>query len=384
MSQTPSDREEHDRAASSGESTPAPRQEAAKEKNPVRRITGIVVLVALVVMLWYILADRFTPFTDQARFDGLMVPIVPRVAGYVTNINVRLHSIVNEGDVMVVLDKRPYEVAVESAEAQVDDAVYQMGAQTASVKAAAARVGVSKAGLDRAQRNFNRVQRVMETNPGALSQADRDQAETSLESAVERVASAEADLEKAKQQLGVEGPDNPRLRSAIAALEQAQLDLEFATLRAPALGVIESFTIDVGHYAVAGQPLGTFISIHDFWIRADMKENNISNIRIGNPVEIALDIAPGRVFKGTVRSIGYGVASDKGQPGDLPTVSGSQGWLRDPQRFPVIIGFDHEELSGLVRYGGQANVVVYTGRRPILNTIAKVRIRLGSLLSYVR
>jgi multidrug resistance efflux pump len=359
-------------------------EDAPKEKNPVRRITGIVLLVALVILLWYILADRHTPYTDQAKFDGLIVPIVPRVAGYITDINVRLHSIVEEGEVIVQLDKRPYEVAVKGAEAEVDNAVFQMGAQSATVKSAAARVGVSKASLDRAQRNYNRVQRVLDDDPGALSQADRDRAETSLESAVERVASAEADLEKAKQQLGAEGPENPLLRAALAALEQAQLDLAFTTLHAPSVGAIESFSLDVGHYAVGGQPLATFISIHDIWIRADMKENNISNIKIGDPAEFALDIAPGRIFKGTVRSIGYGVGSQDSGRGDLPTISSNKGWLRDPQRFPVIIAFDNESLSGLIRYGGQASVVVYTGRRPVLNTIAKIRIRLGSLLSYVR
>jgi multidrug resistance efflux pump len=143
--------------------------------------------------------------------------------------------------------------------------------------------------------------------------------------------------------------------------------------------------VDVGHYAQAGQPLATFISTHDVWIQADMRENNISNVEPGDRAELVLDVAPGRVFKGTVRSIGYGVSS--GGPtnrGDLPTVSSSKGWLRDPQRFPVIIGFNEQEARGLRRAGGQADVIVYTGKHPILNATGWLRIRLKSLVSYVR
>ena len=145
------------------------------------------------------------------------------------------------------------------------------------------------------------------------------------------------------------------------------------------------FTIDIGHYAAAGQPVGTFISVRDVWIQADMRENNIANIEIGDAVELALDVAPGRVLRGTVRSVGYGVsAGPEGSRGELAQVSQSKGWLRDPQRFPVIITFESEAAVGLRRVGGQANVVVYTGGSFVLNTIAKLRLRLVSLLSYVR
>jgi multidrug resistance efflux pump len=199
------------------------------------------------------------------------------------------------------------------------------------------------------------------------------------------VTSAEADLESAEQQLGVEGPDNPDLRAAVAALEQAQLDLAFTTLHAPATGVVEHFNIDIGHYAQAGQPLATFVTTNDVWIQADMRENNISNIEPGDPAEVILDVAPGQIFRGTVRSVGYGVSTGReGSRGELVSVSQSTGWLRDPQRFPVIIRLDQNDARGLLRVGGQANVVVFTGNNWILNVIARLRIRLSSVVSYVR
>jgi multidrug resistance efflux pump len=369
---------------------PAPEGQDAEDappakSDPIRKVTRIVLSVCAVIFVWYLFADRLTPHTDQARIEGLIIPIVPRVSGYLTEVNVRLHSVVEQDDLLFVIDQRTYELEVRSAEANLDNTAQQVGALTATVKSAAGRVGVAKAQLDRAQRNYNRTQAILEKNPGALSQADRDRTETSLAQAVERLSSAEADLDKAKEQLGITGPENPQLRAAVAALEQAQLDLAFTTLYAPTHGAIESFSIDVGHYAVSGQPLATFVSTTDVWIQADMRENNISNVEKGDPVEFVLDVSPGRVFRGNVRSVGYGVSSGGStNRGELPTVQSSQGWLRDPQRFPVIIGFDRGTAAGLLRVGGQADVIIYTGRNPILNLIGKLHLRVRSLLSYVR
>jgi len=357
----------------------------SKKRDPARLITLGILGLAVAVFAWYVLADRHTPFTDQARIQGLVVPIVPQVSGYVAELNVRLHSIIQPGDQILQIDQRQYLLSVEAAQASLQDAYQQVGAQSAGVEAAVAQLGVANAQLDRAQRNWNRTQAILDKNPGALSQADRDRTETSLDTSVEKLASAEANLDKAKEQLGVTGPENPQLRAAVAALEQAQLDLAFTTLHAPTHGAIESFNIDVGHYAVSGQPLATFVSTKDVWIQADMRENNISKVEIDDPVEFVLDVSPGHVFKGYVRSIGYGVSTQgTANRGDLPTVQGSQGWLRDPQRFPVIIGFDSGTATGLLRSGGQVDVIIYTSRNPILNLIGKVHLRVRSLLSYVR
>lgn len=372
-------------AENEGAEAPPPPEETPRGRDPVVRATRIVLGICAAIFVWYVVADRITPATDQARVRGLVVPVMPQVSGYLTEVNVRLHSSVLPREVLFQVDRRPFELAVRKAQAELEQATQQVGAQGASVQSAVARVGVAKAQLDRAQRNYDRTMRVLEDNPGALSQADRDRTETSLAQAIERVASADADLEKARQQLGLEGAENPQIRATLAALEQAQLDLEFSTLRAPSRGFIESFNVDIGFYAQKGQALATFVSTSDAWIQADMRENNLARIVAGNRVEIVLDVAPGRVFRGAVRSVGFGVDAGGGTSrGELPTVESSQGWLRDPQRFPVIIEFGEGEARDLKRAGGQASVVVYTGANPILNAIAWFNIRLTSFLSYVR
>ena len=355
------------------------------KKSPVRIITLLIFLLCIFFFIWYVISDRHTPYTDQARLTALVVPIVPQVSGYLKEVNVRLHSKVRYDDVMFQIDKKIFELAVNSAEASVDQASQRMGSQGASVKSATGRLGMARAQLDRAQRNNNRVMQVFEENPEALSMADKDATETALASAVEQVVSAEADLEKAEQQLGEFGPDNAALRSAITNLEKAQLNLSFTTLHAPSDGIIESFNLDIGHYCSAGQPLATFISTKDVWIQADFRENSIENIKVGDQANFIIDIAPGRIFKGTIRSVGFGVSTDQAlNRGELPDIQSKQGWLRDPQRFPVIILFDDAEVMKHFRSGGQVDVVVYTGSRSLLNTIARLRIWINSKVSYVR
>ena len=128
----------------------------------------------------------------------------------------------------------------------------------------------------------------------------------------------------------------------------------------------------------------TFIEFDNVWIQANMRENNIANIEPGHPVDIALDVAPGKVFKGKVSSIGFAVETNtSGEVGGLATVESKSGWLRDAQRFPVIIDFDDDRVHGLRRLGGQADVLVYTGNNWIINPLGWLYIRLLSLFSYV-
>lgn len=355
-----------------------------KEPDPVRRITRIVLGVCVILFVWHLVSDRFTPSTDQARVRGFVVPIAPKVSGTIKEIKVAINQIVKKDDVLFKIDPKDYEIAVQAAQAALDTTGQTVGVETAAIQAAAANVGDNNAQLIKARQDYARLKRIASVDPGAVSKALLDSAQAAMAQAKSRLDGAKADLEKARQQLGKSGKDNPKIRAAVAALEKARMDLARTTIYAPSDGYTINLQVDIGHYAKAGQPLVTFVSETAIWVQADMRENAIGNIKEGNSVDIMLDIAPGRIFKGRVLSIGYGV--DKGQGGNLgslPTIKGTGGWLRDAQRFPVIINFADEESQGLRFLGGQADVMVYTGNNFILNTLGWVWIRLLSILSYV-
>jgi len=379
------DRTEGDETAAESSIEEVEETPPRRRLDPVRLITVMVLIVCMALFAWHLYSDRFTPTTDQARIEGFIVPVVPQVSGYLVDISVGLHDRVHAGQVLAQIDREPFELAVRSARAALANAGQQVGAQTAGIEAAAGKVGIAQARLDRSQRYYDRVQRVFERNPGALSQADRDNADASLAQAESNLVSSEAQLERAKVQLGSTGADNPMIETAAAALATAEFNLSQTTVVAWADGAIDSLALDVGHFAQAGQPIMSFVSDKGLWIAANLRENSLSYIEPGLPVDLVLDIAPGRIFPATVRSVGVGVSTGgSSNRGELPVVEGAQGWLRDPQRFPVILTVDGEEASRLLRIGGQATVVIYTGDHPLLNRLARFRIWLESWLSYVR
>jgi len=230
----------------------------------------------------------------------------------------------------------------------------------------------------------HRYQKIYKQDPGAISEATIDRKQSALDQAKGQVTSLIAEVEKARQQAGSEGEDNARIRDARAALKQAQLNLSETKLYAPSDGGITNLTVDEGFYAKVGTPLMTFISATDVWIKAYLRENSLSNLKIGDPVEILLDVAPGKIFKGEVSTIGYGVSqASGGETGELETVKADSGWLRDAQRFPVIIKFSDNTTRGIRRHGGQVDIQIYTGDHFIVNTLGRFWIRLMSYLSYV-
>ncbi len=356
-----------------------------RKDDPAKRLTRIVLAVVAVLFGCHMAADRYTPYTTLGRIDGFVVPVVPQVSGYLIEVDVRLHEPVSRGQVIAQIDPLPYRLSLQGAQASLELAGQQMGAQVAQVEASAGRLGVSRARNDIAQRNLARVERIAAEYPGALSEADIDETRAAADRAESGLISSRANLKAAQEQLGVEGENNPNIRVAVAAVEQAQFNLTNSTLHAPSDGVMGDIRIGVGHYAQAGQPLATFISSVDIWIQVDMKENNLGRMKVGDRAEIVLDAAPGKVFQGEVVSVGYGIETAPGSSlGELQTTEQAKGWLQDPTRFPVILRFTDDHASGYRRAGGQVSAIVYTGSNWILNPIAWLRIRLHALVSYAR
>jgi len=191
---------------------------------------------------------------------------------------------------------------------------------------------------------------------------------------------------KALAQRGPLGDQNPQLLAARTALEKAQLDLQYTRLVAPNDGLVTDLRVDAGNFAATGQPLMTFVAAHKIWVEANLTENNLGHVKPGDKVDLVLDVWPDKTLQGRVRNITYGVtgAESTSKPGALPTVQNQRDWLRNAQRFPVLIDFeDPAEAARLgARVGSQVNVLVYTGERPILGALGQLMMWLSGLLSY--
>jgi len=353
------------------------------KKDPVRRWTFIVLVLLAALFGWYLVADRFTPYTTQARLHALVVPMAPLISGQVEEVYVTNNQRVAAGDLLFRLNTDTYELSLEAAQADLQSARQAVGASTAGVAAAEASIKAAEATKIQAEQDVVRLRGIRNEDPGAISERRLQYSEASLAVAIANVDAAKANLEKAKQDLGREGENNVRILQAQVAIANARLNIDYASVRAPDDGVITNVRLDRGNFAGAGQAQMTFIAIDDIWVQADFTENNLGHIEPGDKVHIHFDVLPGRLLEGTVRGTGFGVAVDSDTLGDLPTIQNDKDWLREAQRFPVLVDFETENVGELgVRVGSQASVTVYTGTHPVLNTLGRLRMRIASYLSY--
>jgi multidrug resistance efflux pump len=140
-----------------------------------------------------------------------------------------------------------------------------------------------------------------------------------------------------------------------------------------------------GEFVAVGQAALTFIDTSDVWINANFRENSLENVKPGDPVELVLDVLPGRIFAAKVQSVGWGVSQGSIDPTTgLPKISEPMGLIRNPQRFTVKIEPNREDyVPGSVRYGSQANAIVYATGNAVVNAVGAFWIRLIAILTYV-
>lgn len=362
-------------------------QAEAKAASAVKKGQLIVGLLILLSLIWYLVADRYTPYTSQARVQGYVVGIAPKVAGLVTQVWVDNNREVEAGQPLFEIDPSQYRIALDKARSDYEQARRQVEAGGAGVETARANLDAALANRTKAEKDFRRLQRLYREDPGTISVRRLEVSQASLDQARAQVAAAEADIQRAIEQKGGDADaDNGILRSATSAVAKAELDLANTVVKAPSRGVITDLRADVGQYAGTGSPVMTLIAIHDLWISAEFTENNLGHLRAGAPVEIVFDVLPGKVFAGRVQSIGLGISAGQAPPpGTLPTVQNNRDWLRQAQRFPVVIAFDLEQDSTLVhqlRVGGQAAVIAYADDSGVLRWLGEAYVRLMSWLSY--
>jgi multidrug resistance efflux pump len=368
--------------AETAREAPPPADNAARS---VRRGTLMVLAVLAATLTWYLLADRYTPYTSQARVQGFVVGVAPKVSGLIVEVWVRNDQEVRRGERLFRIDPEAYEIALRQARTQLEAARSELAVAESTVDVARAKVEAAQANLKMAAQDAQRQEALRRKDPGAISMRRLEIARAQLSVAQANVTAALADLQKAQEQKQAAAE---KVQSARHAVEQAELDLRNTLVVAPSRGVITDLRADVGKYASAGQAVMTLVAIHDVWISAAFTENNLGHMAKGDPVEILLDVLPGEVFEGRVRSIGLGVAAGQAPPaGTLPTIQNVRDWLRQAQRFPVSVEFApevRERLRSVLRVGGQADVIAYTGSAwAPLRWLGALYIRMMAWFSYL-
>jgi membrane fusion protein (multidrug efflux system) len=340
-------------------------------------IGGIVLLVALIVV-WRYYAVRES--TDDAQIDGHITPISARVSGTVISVNYRDNQFVDEGAVLVQLDPKDYEVAIQHAEAdladakasavaagtnvpithistsnQLQNALAARNAAQKQVEAALARGREAEANYVKVAKDLERMSDLVQRDEISRQQYDSavasdqsakatvDAANASVAAAQAQVAQAEAMVrtaETAPQQVAVirarAGSAEALVQRAEASLVQARLNLQYSTVRAPGAGIVSKRSAEVGQVVQAGQPLAALVLVRDIYVTANFKETQLKNMRPGQEVTVYVD-AYDRDLKGHVDSIGGATGSRFSL---LPPENATGNYVKVVQRVPVKIVFD--------------------------------------------
>ena len=360
---------------------------AATSARRVRRMVRLALLVLIVMFLYHVFADRITPYTSQAAIDTFVVQIAPEVSGPVVSVDVSDNHEVKKGQVLFRIDPRPFQIALQVAQANVSLATQAADASAADVRVAEAQLSRQRVDLAASQQLGKIVLDLSAKR--ALSETSAIRARADIAKTKAEISRGEAETERARIRMGDTGNSNAQIRQALAALAQAELDLSHSTVVAPSDGVVTNLRLSPGQFASRGTPVLSFVANGPRWISAAMRENQLGRIAPGNRAYVVFDDRPGSVYPAHVDSVGWGISQGGEAPtGQLPTVSAPSGWLREPQRFPVRVVLDASptpsEPLAPGRSGAQANVVVLTSEGSVMNPLARLWIRMVAILSYLR
>lgn len=374
--------------ASSVSANPAVREQ--RRNRLLAGLAGVVLLAgAAAGAYWWLHASHFVS-TDNAYAAAEVAQVTPSIGGTVLEVLVRDTQAVKQGDVLVRIDPTDARLALAQAEAELARAMRrvkgyvandgglkaQVTAREADEKRAAAQLLAAEADMERATIDLQRRQALAKS--GSVSGEELTQAQNAFAAAKAQLASAVAAQAQARanreaaigaKQVNatlIEGADaqtNPEVQLAQARRDQAQVDLDRSTVRAPVDGVVAKRSVQIGQRVQAGAPLMTVVPVQRIYVDANFKEGQLGKVRVGQRVQLQSDLYGSDVkYSGTV--VGFSGGSGSAFAA-IPAQNATGNWIKVVQRLPVRIQLDAAELAkNPLRVGLSMQVTVDTRSGP--------------------
>ena len=374
--------------------------------------TGAMVLIAATLMLYKYWDYVVNPWTRDGQVRAHVIQITSRVSGPIVELPIRGNQFVKAGDLLFVIDPRTFQASlaqeilgrkvarkaepagtillpdagvsleqveksliVQALEKQVEVARAGVNASRATIAQAQSAIDQLNATIAKNKAEYERKidllpkkatsQRAVEQTKAnyEVSLQQKISAEAGLRQAHAALAESQASLAEAQAQLGAVGESNAQVRASIAAVRQAELNLEFTRVKAPVDGYVTNLNLRLGSQAVANQAVLALVDVNSYWIDGFFKENAIADIRAGDGAVVTLMTYPDTPLEGRVDSIGWGIAQQDGSTGFelLPTINPTFEWIRLAQRVPVRIHLSPVPQDIPLRVGTTCSVLVMTG-----------------------
>lgn len=323
--------------------TPRRAEDSAPYRAPLARMAQVSLAVAVLSIAsyagyrWWEHARAWTK-TDNAYVAAHIHTVSARVAGTIKQVLVDENQVVAAGSVLARLDPRDFEVRRQQAQAQLAQAQAQV--QQAQAQIAQARAGVAReeARATKAAQDFQRATSLYQSNAAAISRQEFEQAQADHNAAHAALQAAQSALESANA-LAVAAQAQQQV--AQASLDDAELQLSYTEILAPAAGRIGKKNLESGNRVQPGQALLALVE-PDVWVTANFKETQLGHLKPGQVVHIDLDAFPGRTFSGRVDSLS---PASGAQFALLPPDNAIGNFTRIVQRVPVKVLFEAQELA---------------------------------------
>jgi membrane fusion protein (multidrug efflux system) len=324
--------------------------EKPRSKKPLI-ILGIVVVIAAIVgfLVWFVHRNQVS--TDDAYTDGNVISMAPKVSGYVVELSIDDNSRVRKGDVLVRIESQDFHTAQDNALGQLALARAQLKSAETALRIARVQYPAQLASAEAQQQAASAVLAQAEASYARQHQVDRRATtQENIDSSTSQQLSSNANVKSAKAQVAIAAlvPEQIQqamnavaermagVRQAEAQLEQANLNLSYTEVRAPADGFITLRNVQRGSYLTAGQTMFLIVT-SDVWITANFKESQIGRMRPGDAVDVEVDAYSGFKLHGHVQSIQYGSGS---RFSAFPAENATGNFVKIVQRVPVKILID--------------------------------------------
>ena len=345
----------------------------SRSRQTLPRLVLLVVMPLLAVAggaYWWLSGGRYI-VTENAYVKAHIVQIAPEVSGQVRRVPVRDHATVAAGDVLLTIESRPFRLALDSAEAELDTARTHVETLRATWREAVSELADAEARAAHFQRQHQRQEEL--ATKGVLSASKRDESLNETRAAADRVVTVREKLRRVLTALNgdpeMPADQHPMVRERSAARERAALDLARTTVRAPVDGVVVNLRLQRGEQIKASTPLFALVDLSRPWVEANFKETELTHVRVGQKARIVLDTYPDSAWEALVESVSPATGAEFAI---LPPQNASGNWVKVVQRLPVKLRLLPHQGEPPLRAGMTATVSIDTGRQRSVGSVAQL------------
>lgn len=324
-------------------------------------LLAVVPLVAVVAGgAWWLSGGRYVS-TDNAYVKAHIVQIAPEISGQVRRVLARDHQEVHAGETLMTIESRPFKLALDSAEAELDAARTQVETLRGTWREVVAELADAEARADYFKRQWQRQEEL--AIKGVTSASKREEAQNDARAAADRVNSVREKMQRilvalnGDPKLPVE--EHHLVRDKTAARERAALDLARTAIRAPVDGVVVNLRVQQGEQVKAASPLFALVVVSRPWVEANFKETELTHVRVGQKATVVLDTYPDVTWEAVVESLSPATGAEFAV---LPPQNASGNWVKVVQRLPVKLRLAPQAGEPRLRAGMTATVRIDTGR----------------------